>query len=76
LTQKTVAAIIRPEGSLWLVAELNAYFTSVATILNAKLDIRGSTLIDDLKLSSGFIINVPPALVSGDILSIEQQVVS
>lgn len=61
-----------PEGedNFFTAAFLNAYFASVATVLNGKLDVRGDTLGGDLLLSSGSIINVPPAVEVGDIIPV------
>lgn len=58
------------EDNFLTVAFLNAYFASVATVLNGKLDVRGDTLEGDLLLSSGSIINVPPAVEVGDIVPV------
>lgn len=60
----------KPDGTFYTLAELNALFESIKTVLDGKIDVRGTTLLGDLILLDGSIINVPEAVEAGDIVGI------
>lgn len=65
----TITYVQKPDGSFFSIEELNALFTSIATVLNNKIDRRGTVMQADLKLI-GSILNVPVPEASGDIVGV------
>ena len=56
----------------YTVSELNALFTSIKTLIDNKVDLRGCTMQNHIAFVDGTIINVPPAVTAGDILQVQQ----
>lgn len=52
----------------YTVAELNALFTAIKAVVDAKLDARGDTVEADLLCVDSSIINVPEPAAAGDLL--------
>ena len=68
MSQTTVTFTARDTSEFFTLDEINAYFTSIATILAGKMDRRGGLMLADLLIRDGGIINVPPARNVGDLV--------
>lgn len=55
-----------PFTSTVSLAEINAFFTDVATVLNAKLDRDGGVMAADLHLGGCPVLNVPYAVADDE----------
>ncbi len=63
----TITYVERGTDYYFTLSEINALFTQVATVLNAKLDVRGDTVGADIRGVNVTIINVPEPETSGDL---------
>lgn len=58
----------KPDGSYYTLAEINAVFTAIKAVVDAKLDVRGDTLGATIIGDSITILNVPEPEDVGDLL--------
>lgn len=64
----TITFTPRTNLQFFTIAELNALFAQIKTIVDGKLDVRGDTIEADLLCVNTSIINVPPPVNAGDLL--------
>lgn len=67
----TISFTPKSDDAYFTVAEVNAMFASIKALLDAKLDVRGTTILGDILVRSGSVINIPVPAASGDLLSVE-----
>ncbi len=63
----TVAYTPLTDAQYLTLTQINALFTNIATVLNAKLDVRGDTVGATLVCVDSSIINVPEPVATGDL---------
>lgn len=64
----TITYTAKADSHFFSISELNALFTQIKTVLDAKLDVRGDVVEADLRCVDTTIINVPPPVAVGDLL--------